>query len=216
MTRRSAIVLAAGCAVLLAAWFVLLWSPKGNELAEASARRTDAEDQAEQLEIRLTRLQEAEEGAPRLVAAQDRLRSAVPEQANLAQFILDANDAANAAGVEFVSIAPTQPSASATPGVPAEIGVSIEIKGGYFQMLDYLDRLYELPRVIVLDRISATPDGVTGNLAVSLGGRMFSTQVPAAPGVDPAAATTTDTTVVPGSGEAVAAALETIQGSGTR
>lgn len=207
MNRRIVIVTAVAAVGLLAAWFFALWQPKGEELASERERLATAEDTASQLETRILKLKQAQANGPQLLARLDTLRSAVPDTPNLPQFILDANDAAVASGVAFVSISPREPVAPAAAGLPPEIGLGVQIEGGYFQVLDFLERLTDLQRVVVLDAVNVTPMGDESGapqLAVSLTGRMFTTQLPASavpePGAAPAQSTpesTTTTTVVP-------------------
>ena len=55
----------------------------------------------------LTRLQSSKRDEPLKRSKLETLRVAVPDDPNLAQFILDANDAASRSGIEFLSISPT-------------------------------------------------------------------------------------------------------------
>ena len=197
MTRRSALIAVGACLALLLAWYFLLWSPKGRDLAAASERIETAENLGDELEVRLARLQSSKERAPQLAATYDRLRTAVPDSPGLAQFILDANDAATKAGVDFLSITPSPPAPSTTPGVATEIKLALTVEGGYFQTLTYLDHLLELPRIVVLDNVQVTPKGEGGDLVISLLGRMFS-QVPAPPpGATPTSAATPPAATAP-------------------
>jgi len=209
--NRKVVLVTSGLAVaLLAAWFLALWQPKGAELSEERERAAAAEDQASQLATRIRTLEAAKANGPALAAARDRLRSAVPESPNLAQFILDANDAATTSGVSFVSISPREPAPSQQAGLPPEIGLSVDIEGGYFQVLDFVEKLSDLQRVVVIDGVSVSPLGTEGTappeLKVALTGRMFTTELPgvAVPLTDPTSATSaeqadtpTTTTVVP-------------------
>lgn len=207
MTRRNLLIIGGIVVLLLGAWYLLLWSPKGNELDDVAARRAAAEGRSSQLELRLSRLQAAQEESVRLTAARDRLRSAVPEKADVAQFILDADEAAVAAGVDFLNITPTPPGAPTTAGAPAHVGLGIKVEGGYFQVLDYLDRLLELPRVIVIDKIAVAPmDESTSSprLAVDLSARMF--MAPSAAPAGSAAPGTSSTIPTGGTTESVASA----------
>lgn len=215
MTRRNLLISAGLALLVVAAWYLLLWSPKGGELEDVAARRAAAEDRAEQLEVRLSRLQAAQEESVRLIAVRDRLRSAVPEKPDVAQFVLDANDAATAAGVDFVNITPAPPGVPTTPGAPTHVGLGIKVEGGYFQVLDYLDRLLELPRVVVIDTISVTPmDQTTGTpkLAVDLTARMF-TALAAAPAAESAQPISDSTVPIGGMAESVAAATDAMGAS---
>ena len=206
MNRRLVLIGFGAAGVLLVLWFLLLWGPQGGRLEDAKARRAAAEDQNGTLEVRLARLQEAQERAPQLLADLERLRAAVPDDPALAQFILDANTIAEDAGVEFLSIAPGPPSASLTGGPPV-VNLQIAVDGGYFQVLDYLDRLDALSRVVVVDSLALTPSTDAGqvNIGVQLSARMFTSALlptAGAAGTDPSATSTTSTTTttVAGSG----------------
>lgn len=176
MTRRNLLVMAALLVAVFAAWYLLLWSPTNSELDEVGARRAAAEDRAEQLELRLSRLRASEGELVRLTETRDRLRSAVPEEPELARFILDANEAASGAGVDFLDITPARPAIATTAGAPSDVRLGIKVEGGYFQVLDYLERVLALPRLVVIDNISVNPldqASRTPRLAVDLTARMF-------------------------------------------
>ena len=197
MNRRNLLLTFGAGALIVLAWFVFLWSPKGDDLDQARERRSAAETRESELQLRLAQLRDAERRAPELQASGDRLRAAVPATAELAPFLLAANDAAARAGVEFLSIAPSPPAPATVAGGPTEVALSVNVSGGYFRVLDYLDKLLALPRVVVVDTLSAT-SGESAELSVSLTGRMFTTE-PIASATPAAAATpvgsTTATTV---------------------
>lgn len=191
MNRRLLIPLAVGVAVVLV-WFVALWGPQGSALASAKKRRTTAEQQGATLRDQLTRLQQARRDQPLKQSELETLRVAIPDDPNLAQFILDTNDAATKAGITFLSIAPTPPGAaagtsatggsSATGGTsgggaatPVAIRMSMTISGGYFQILDFVNRLNKLPRIVVIDSLTLTGGGDISNMQVSIAARMFTT-----------------------------------------
>src|SRR4051794_27969432 len=94
VTRRISVMALVAALVLVAAWFLLLWSPKGGELADARTRKRAAEQKVNELQVKLDRLKDAEKREPELDAQRDRLASAVPEKPEVAQFLLEANDAA--------------------------------------------------------------------------------------------------------------------------
>lgn len=198
MNRRTVAVAFGAALLLLVVWFVFLWGPQGGKLSDAEERRDAAEAQNGALEVRLARLRDAQDRAPDLLADLDELRAAVPDEPDLAQFILDANEIATTAGVEFLSIAPGVPTANEAGGPPV-ITLSINVTGGYFEVLDYLTRLDGLARIVVVDSLSLTPTSGEGGLqeiAVAITARMFTQTLPAtaAPVADGAATETTDTT----------------------
>lgn len=185
MNRKIALGAVGVSVALLVLWFVFLWGPLGGKLDDAEVREQTAAGVNSELELQRDRLLALEADQPALEAKVDALRLAVPDDADLADFILEANGIATASGVEFPTIAVTPPSASTDPSLPAALNVTIAVDGGYFQVLDYLDRLDTLDRIVVIDTLGLTPagaeDGGTSSLSVAVSARMFTTAVP--PGV---------------------------------
>ncbi|MCU1449753.1 MAG: Tfp pilus assembly protein PilO [Acidimicrobiales bacterium] len=212
MNRRLLIPVVAGV-VVVALWFVALWGPQGSALSAAKKRAADAVAKRETLRDQLTRLQQSRRDQPLKQAQLETLRVAIPDDPNLAQFILDANDAASRSGIDFLSITPTPPSATTsagstattTPGVtggpggpPPAIRLAMSISGGYFQVLDFVNRVDRLPRIVVVDALSAaggatTGGASTGQLQVTLQARMFTTTAKAVAGATGATGATTTT-----------------------
>ena len=208
MTRKITFGAVGAALVLLLAWFVLLWGPQGGRLEDARDREEAAASANSELELRLDRLQAAQADAPALQAEVEALRVAVPDDPQLAQFILEANDAAAASGVDFLSVSPTPPAASLDPLLPAAVNLAVTVDGGYFQVLDYLNRLDAMDRIVVVDTLALAPAAAEGGpttLSVTLAARMFTTASPdGLPGAAPVpatqastAATTTTTTTAP-------------------
>ena len=201
MNRRGFLIAIGASLALLGLWFVFLWGPQGGRLTDAQARGDAAETRNRELELRVDRLEAAQDGAPARMAELAALRRAVPDEPELAQFILDANQAASEAGVDFLSISPGVP-APGVSGLPPVISLSITVTGPYFSVLDYLERIGDLPRIVVIDALNlqpnAAPDGLQ-ELTVSVTGRMFASSAPQIPPpttVPPAPGETTTTTVV--------------------
>jgi Tfp pilus assembly protein PilO len=196
VNRRIAMFAGGAMVVLLGVWFLLLWSPKGSELSDAREQKAAAEQQVTELQVKLDRLKDAQRRSPELLAARDRLVSAIPEHAQLAEFILDANDAASKANVDFVSITPSPPGPSVVPGGPTSVKLRLAVTGDYFATLEFLDLLADLPRMVVLDQVKLNPTD-DGKLSADLGGNIFTSQAPVAPGGVATTTTTTTTTVKP-------------------
>src|SRR5437588_2910868 len=151
MNRRLLIPIGVGVAVIVL-WFVALWGPQGSALSSARKRASDAIAARETLRDQLRRLQDSRRDQPLKQSQLETLRVAVPDDPNLAQFILDANDAASKSGIDFLSITPTPPStapgAAAGAGQPVAIKLAMSISGGYFQVIDFLNLLDKLPRIV--------------------------------------------------------------------
>lgn len=193
MNRRLLIPLGIGVAIVIL-WFVALYGPQSSSLKDARKRANDAAQQTATLRDQVNRLQQAQQSQPLKQSQLETLRVAIPDSPNLAQFILDANDAASAAGIDFLSITPTPPSASTqgatTPtsasggtaagggAAPIPIKISMTASGGYFQVLDFVNRLNSLPRLVVVDSLQMSAQGGGATLSVSLTERIF-TSAPA-------------------------------------
>ena len=219
MNRRTLLIGVGGALAVLLIWYFLLWSPRGNAIQAAQDRRQTAENEALELRAQINRLREAQRNESATRARIEELRQAIPDEPNLAQFILDTNEAAARSGIDFLSISPTPPvaptlaEASAAPEgtTPSQIALGITITGGYFQVLDFVNRLTDLTRIVVIDGVSVAP-AAGGDLSVQLSGRMFTTSAPAgteAPGATPGGTTTTTvagatTTTAPGTVTTVA------------
>lgn len=205
MTRRTVLIAGALAAVVLVLWYVLLWGPRKADLAQARDRREKAETLRDELAIRVTRLKAAQKDEPMKRARVEALRTTIPDEPNLAALILDTNDAASKAGIDFISIAPSEPAAAATAGpvalntstaavgapiatgpLPAEIKLQLQITGGYFQVLDFLNRMGELPRLVITDGLNVAGDE-KAKLTVGVTARMFVRSVPPGYGNAPAA-----------------------------
>jgi len=183
---RNRLILIAGGAALavLVLWFLLLWGPQGSRLNDARDRRDVAQDRAEQLELQIARLRASQDRALGLAAQREQLR-----------------DAAERSGIDFISVSPSPPAASDV-GEPAAVSLAISVSGGYFQVLDFINRLEALPRLVVIDTLTLTPEGAdigTVRLSAAISGRMFTTASPADAAGDAggATATTTTTTTTP-------------------
>lgn len=234
--NQRLLAIGAGAALLVfVLWYFLLWSPRSDDLEKAKDRSETAQQQQNQLQSEIARLRAAQKDEPVLRAQLETLRTSIPDEPNLAQFILDTNDAAIRSGIDFISIAPALPAAStvavapapASPGSPAapaplgappaDIKLSLQIKGGYFQVLDFLNRLDALPRLVVTDGLNVSSEATASpRLTVAVTARMFVRAVP--PGFGGAAVATT-TTVPPAGGATTTtgpgATTTTAPGAGT-
>lgn len=192
--KAKLILIGVGAALVVTGlWYFLLWSPQGKDLNKAKADQAAAEQRASQLQARLNHDKKLE--ANQAVLERDRalLATAIPSTDQLDQFILQVNERAAKAGVQFVSIAPQQPSAaSATPGAaaaggPTPIGLQIQATGDYFAILRFMEQLRDGERLMTVENFSLSKGGDGGQMSASIGGRMFLNPQAAAPA---AAATT--------------------------
>ncbi len=169
-----------GCLGLLAVvtllWMWRLYGPAGARLDEARSEQAQLDDQYQRLEVDLARLQSIEADLPRIQSGIDTLRVAVPDEAGLAELILTLNEVALAAGLEAANLSFSAPTPAANGLL--EISIRTEVDGGYYQVLDFLNRLAELPRVVVVSGIEIDTEqdddpSVEPRLFVGLTARVF-------------------------------------------
>jgi Tfp pilus assembly protein PilO len=172
MKRGMLIGIAAGGVVLILLWYFLLFSPTSSDLNDTRDQVSEAQHQKQELENTVRRLKDLSRNAPQQEADLRTLKAAVPDNPDLGEFILQANEIATASGVDWLAITPSPPVASTGSGPNSTIGLSIQVEGGFFQVLDYLNRLEDLDRLVIVDSVSISTGGSgssTGSSASSTG-----------------------------------------------
>jgi Tfp pilus assembly protein PilO len=193
--RVRTILVAVAAVVVILAFFLLFIRPKQSELTTAKADVATAENATQQLRAELLRLQALEDNAPQLQADLDEMRRRVPEEDEVGNFIFQAQEAANQAGVRFVQITPELPKPPPEGADLAEVRVTIGANGGYFAVQDFLRRLYALDRAVRIDNLTvvavedAADPTTQGDLEMSAVARIFFELPPGSP--------TTETTTTP-------------------
>lgn len=196
MKRTTLLLTALGLVLVLAGWYLLVWSPRNDALTAAEVATTEVQAQQDLTRSRVAALQAVREEAPQLQAELAAAESLLPRDTSLPSTLRQLQQAADASNATLVSVSPMQPVAveGATPGLYA-IALNAEVRGSYFQIIDVLRRLEDptiSPRGMVWDNVSIAMGDEAPELVVALTGRMFSV-LPVPPAVDTA---TTDAPAV--------------------
>jgi len=206
MNNRTITIGAVVAIAILGVWWMFVFSPIRSDSSKAQKDVDAAQAETRTLETRVKELEDLEKRAPQIQSDLDRMHKLVPEDADLASFVDQANKLAADAGVKWMSVAPVAPDGTTSTG---EIQLTMQLDGGYFQVLDYLNRLEHMPRLVVIDQIQVNANnsaGGTGSaaqeLSVSLTARMFKNS-----GAD--AATVPGTATSPAGAAAVAGSATT-------
>lgn len=170
MNRKVIGISGAGILAMIAIWYVMLFSPQGSALSAANGRLDAARERQTELRAQLRALQTAKTAPSAIQAQINTLKQAVPSTPDLAGFIDATNSAATASGVDFLSLAPSQPSVG--KAAVTELKLSLAVKGSYFQVVDFINRLNGMPRLVVVDGLNLTGDK-TGALSAQINARMF-------------------------------------------
>lgn len=184
-SRLKAVVALAVAVLVVIVWFFFYYRPAGDDLSEKEDALKEARAEQVALEDELDSLRALDEEAPSQEAELRRLNAAVPPEPELDTFILEANEIAVEAGIDWLAISPSPPTVGAVGGASV-ITMTIDVEGGFFQVLDYLNRLEDLERLVVVDSVAisagttgegtaADSVGATGapRLSMTLSARMF-------------------------------------------
>jgi type IV pilus assembly protein PilO len=185
--RARFIILAAGLAAVVLVFFAFPFRSNRSEINDVREQQTQTRQDIDALRARLVRLQELQKKEPELRAELTRFRDALPSDPRLPDFILQVQDAANLAGIDFLSLSPSLPQAfeaagATTAGQPAQgaagqlqaITVSVGTTGRFFEIEDFIIRLEELRRAVRINSFTLTPGGGTTGQAPRGGSPLLS------------------------------------------
>ena len=121
--QRGPLLAAVGGAILVVVLIATMIMPKISKTKETNTQLVAAQEQEQALQTQLTSLQATANNAKAIRTQMALLDAAVPDDAHLSDLIRMLNDAADQAGVEFMTLTPGQPTM-------AEGGASTVIPGG--------------------------------------------------------------------------------------
>jgi Tfp pilus assembly protein PilO len=189
---RLIIAIVAGVVVCLL-FYVFAIRPRKSELDKVRGQVEAANAETANLQGQLAQLEALQEKAPQLEAQLSKIRELVPQENEVPNFIFQVQEAANAAGVDFVEISPELPKTPPENAPLAEVRSTIGASGGYFSIQDFIRRLYDLDRAVRIDGlVMAQEVADTATVTFTANVRLFFELPNGATGT-----TTTTTTTVP-------------------
>ena len=162
--RWQAIIAGVVFVLLVVAWFFLGFNPNRDRISELEEQQEQVVMEIGELRVRLERLLELRRQEPQLRAELTRMRDALPNDPRLPDFILQVQETANLAGIDFLSITPSLPSPFTPPGGAAQptlqaISVSISTRGRYFEIEDFIVRMERMRRAVRINTFALAPGG---------------------------------------------------------
>jgi Tfp pilus assembly protein PilO len=164
MKRHHILLAVLGSVLLLAAFWMLLWQPKQEEIATVRADTDRIESQTAAVQVAITELRQVREDAPQIQAELVALRNIVPEGSELPSVLRQLQKAADDANLTLVSVVPSRPEAVTVEGGTeglASISTAIDVQGGYYQIVDFLRRMEDpeiSPRGLLINSASISGD----------------------------------------------------------
>jgi Tfp pilus assembly protein PilO len=190
MKTKNLAVGALAALLVAALWWNFLLKPSRSEASKVKADTATERAKLPPLEAQVSQARLAQAHAATFKAQLTSLQNAVPDSPALAPFLRAANAIADASRVSWQQVTHGPPAPDVSTGVSA-IPVSIQVKGTYEQVMDYLSRLKSLKRMVVVDTVqfssaggdtssggagaSTGPFSGASQLSVTITGRMFET-----------------------------------------
>ena len=183
--------------VLSVAFYFLLYKPLSEDQEAIEAETATLEQQAAQLEQQIAQLREIKSREVEINAAMARLEDYIPNGPSQPSAIRHFQRTADQSGTAIARVTfgdPTVPDA-ASGAAPADTGdpgttlanipVTMELEGGYFQTVDFFRRLeVDVPRAVLVQTVSMVESqGEFPTLTTSWTGQLF-TVIPTSDLVD--------------------------------
>lgn len=191
MSRTHILLSVLVALLLIAAFYLLAWSPKSDELAEVESQIEQVESDQQRLSTEIARLRGVRAEAPEIESELAAGRSLLPTDMAVAASLRQLQTAADESGIEIAAVSPGRPEPLGEEG-PAEgevagevlssMNLSIQLEGRYFQIVDFLRRTTDpeiTPRAVRWESISVSAEE-RPRLSASIDGRMFAV-LPSAP-----------------------------------
>ena len=174
--KRSQVLLSilAG-ALVIALFYVLLWSPAREDLAELEQQIAAQQTQQQQLQQEITRLRAVRDEAPEVEAELAAAEAIVPRDPALPSALRQLQSAADESGLVLSTVSTSRPAAvdGSSDGL-SSIDVNVQLGGGYFQLVDFLRRIEDptiTPRGLIWGSATVTVAEYP-TLTVSMSGRL--------------------------------------------
>ena len=174
---RLQIVLTVLIGVLLVVifWF-LVYTPAQDEIEELETQIEQQQAQQAQLETQLERLRTVRSNAPEAESQLAFARSIVPDDPSLPSMLRQIQSAGDDAGVTLTVVTASRPAMIDEEIGLAEMGLTVQVAGTYFQSVDFLRRLEDptiTPRGLLWESLSVARTAEYPELTLNLGGTIF-------------------------------------------
>jgi Tfp pilus assembly protein PilO len=142
MSRIQILLSAVVAILLIAVFYVLLFAPSREQVAELEEQIAAELVQQTQLQAEIGRLRAVRERAPEVEAELAAAEAIIPRDANLPAALRQLQLAADESGIILESVTTTRP-VSLEEGVTdlSAIEINVQLYGGYFQAVDFLRRV---------------------------------------------------------------------------
>lgn len=180
MTRQTTLLSVLAAVLVIALWWLFLYSPGQDELAQLEDEIAAAETETASLQQRVAALEAIRARAPETEAAIAQLSSIIPDDPALSAALRQIVAAAEDAGVELDNVTTPRPAEVDELSGLHSVSLNLTATGSYFQVVDFLRRLEDpaiTARGIVFNSLTVTPTEYP-LLTLALTGEMFAVLEP--------------------------------------
>ncbi len=180
MTAPRLLRLGGPLSLVVAIAVVVGWFPASR--AEDSARqRIDSADRlVEDLRWELDEVDAIEGSDASLLQTLATLTTQVPDDHDLAETVISLQAMTDGVGIDLLDVVPASVYGSVddlrTPVGSSSIVLAVGLRTGFVELVAFLDRLDDEPRLHVVDGVAVGVDEATGRLAVDMEIRVYTTR----------------------------------------
>jgi Tfp pilus assembly protein PilO len=219
-TRQWSMLTGVACLAILAAGWMLVVKPQRSHAAQLRTQTQSVQSSTNQLRTQVDQLRQQQKDLPAQQKLLSQIATKIPDNPALPTLIRQLSTAADGAGVNLVSLAPSAPTmVAATAGVApaptakagatapaaaavaplASIGVNIQVQGSYFNVEQFFSSIESLSRAMLVTGFSLAPGGGSsttggttpvGNLTAQISASVFESPQMAPVTTQPATTTT--------------------------
>lgn len=145
MKKRDIIILVGlGVVVMIVAWYFLIISPQRDEYSQLQDQRDEQQRLFERDRARIERIGEARSAARQATEDLLKINKLVPVDEQVPSLIIELNQSANQAGIDFVKIEPADPISADGESV---VSMELKFEGRFFDINDFLYRVENYARL---------------------------------------------------------------------
>jgi len=189
-SRQWAIGTALAVVLVLIAGVMLLVQPRRSEAASLNEQTTSQQASNVALQAKIVTLKAQQQDLPRQQARLAQIRGQLPEGPNLPSMVRSLSDIAKATGVDLIALSPSNPEALTQPssaGAPTgsapqpvtpdtapavaagvqQIPLKISVTGTYAELTQFLGRVENLQRSMIVGEVAVAPPSAAGATSAS-------------------------------------------------
>ena len=177
MTRNTVLLAVLGAVLLIVLWFLFMFKPASDELAQVETEIQAAQDQQRQLETQIQGLQAIRADVTTIEAELAAYNTIIPDDPGLPALLRELQVAANESGLELLAVAPGEPAILEELPDILSMSLTVEVSGSYFQLVDFLRRIEDpviVGRGLLIDGMEVAVDEYP-TLTIGITGRVFTT-----------------------------------------